>query len=211
MERLLSLFSLYDVLGYLLSGAALILGLYWVFAGIPPNPSTAVVLALLGAGYATGQLVAIPAALWESLFWRWRGGQPAQRMLSVGAYGFGPKLRDEIKQKLDTEVGVAELSDDHRFELARAKLRLVGFDGRAELIRALHGLCRNLSTSSFVIGAVALVHLKFAGETQRLAITAGLGLATSLMLAFRTIRFQRRFAEEIWLDYLALGPISSSA
>jgi uncharacterized membrane protein (UPF0136 family) len=79
------------------------------------------------------------------------------------------------------------------------------------LIRALHGLCRNLSTSSFVIGAVALVHLKFAGETQRLAITAGLGLATSLMLAFRTIRFQRRFAEEIWLDYLALGPISSSA
>lgn len=205
MDRLLSLFSLYDVLGYLLSGVALILGLYWVFAGVPESPTTAVVFGLLGAGYAVGQLVAIPGGLWESYWWKWRGGQPAQRMLAAGAFGFGKGIRQKIEQRLNAQVGVDDLSSDHQFELARARLRLVGFDGRAELIRALHGLCRNLSASCFLVGMVALIHLAYVGEVQRLTITAALGIGAALMLGFRTIRFQRRFAEEIWLDYVALG------
>jgi hypothetical protein len=126
-------------------------------------------------------------------------------MLGDGAFGFDASIRDEIRGRLAAQIGVDGLSDDHRFELARARLRLAGFDGRAELIRALHGLCRNLSASCFLIGAVALVHLVSADEIERLASTATLGIATSLMLGFRTIRFQKRFAEEIWLDYVALG------
>ena len=116
MERLLSLFSLYDVLGYLLSGVALILGLYWVFAGIPESPTTAVVFGLLGSGYAVGQLIAIPGGLWESFWWRWRGGQPAQQMLADGAFGFEEGIRQEIYQRLSAQVGVDDLSNDHRFE-----------------------------------------------------------------------------------------------
>lgn len=205
MERLLSLFNLYDVLGYLLSGVALIVGLYWVFAGIPPSPTTAAVFGLLGAGYAVGQLLALPGGLWESAWWKWQGGQPAQRMLGEGAFGFPVGVREEIKRRLSSQIGVDDLTDDHRFELVRARLRLVGFDGRAEVIRALHGLCRNLSASCLFIGVVALVHLAFSSETERLLITAILGIGTAVMLGFRTIRFQRRFAEEILLDYLALG------
>lgn len=209
MERLLSLFNLYDVLGYLLSGVALIVGLYWVFAGVPPSPTTAAVFGLLGAGYAVGQLLALPGGLWESAWWKWRGGLPAQRMLAEGAFGFTVGVREEIKRRLSAQVGVDDLTDDHRFELARARLRLAGFDGRAELIRALHGLCRNLSASCLFIGAGAVVHLAFACEVERLVITAVLGIGTAGMLGLRTIRFQRRFAEEIWLDYLALGDEST--
>jgi hypothetical protein len=76
-------------------------------------------------------------------------------MISASAYDFGTKIGKEIKQRLETQVGISDLSDDHSFELARARLRLAGFDTRAELIRALHVLCRNLSTSCFAIGVVA--------------------------------------------------------
>ena len=209
MERILSLFNLYDVLGYLLSGVALIVGLFWVFAGLPPSPTTAAVFGLLGAGYAVGQLLALPGGLWESAWWKWRGGQPAQRMLSEGAFAFPVGVREEIKRRLRSQIGVDDLTNDHRFELARARLRLAGFDGRAEVIRALHGLCRNLSASCLLIGLSALVHLTYACEVERLVVTAVLGLLSAGMLGIRTVRFQRRFAEEIWLDYLALGVESS--
>lgn len=43
MDRLASLFSIYDFLGYILAGGALLTGSYLAFSGLPDEPGTAAV------------------------------------------------------------------------------------------------------------------------------------------------------------------------
>ena len=70
MDRLFSLFSFYEFLGYVFTGGALIAGVVWAVAGAPTEPGAAAVVGLLIASYIAGHLVQALAVVWEVRWWR---------------------------------------------------------------------------------------------------------------------------------------------
>lgn len=204
VDRALSFFGVYDIFSYLASGTSLVVGVWWVVEGEIPHLSVAGLLGLIGAGYLAGQIAAILGDGWERRWWRWRRGKPYERMLDSGAEGFGEDLRSAITSDLEADVGLAKLSTKQQFNLARIKLRLVGVDDRAETMRALHGLCRNLTASAAVVLITAAGSLVVDGSQRRLWIAAALALIATLLFGLRAVRFECRFGREVWLGYLAL-------
>ncbi len=204
MDRALSFFGVYDVFGYLASGVSAVVGVWWVVEGTLPHLSTVAVFGLLGASYIAGQVAALLGNLWERFWWGWKGGKPYVRMLDEDGYEFKQPVRKAIEKGIDEEVGIEGLSTKQRFNLARAKLRLVNFEGRAETMRAMHGLCRNLVASAAVVFLTAAVaDVVRCGET-RLGIATALSFVAVWAFGWRAIKFEHRFGREVWLGYLAL-------
>jgi hypothetical protein len=192
------------VFGYLASGLSVVVGIWWLVEGSIPHLSTVGLLGLVGASYIAGQVTAILGHFWEQVWFKWKGGKPYIRMLTEDDYEFGKSLRETLVTAIDGEVGVQGLSNRQRFNLARAKLRLVGFESRAETMRAMHGLCRNLAATAGALFLTALVMFCIEGcETRLLAATA-LSLPAVFAFGWRALRFERRFGREVWLSYLAL-------
>lgn len=204
MDRLFSLFGLYDVTGYLLSGLALLLGIYWVVAGELPALSTAAVFCLLAASYAAGQLAAIVGRGWEDRWWRRHGGKPSILMIEGEDSRFRDLQGASVSRQIEQEVGIAELPADIRFRLAHAKLRLADFHDRAETMRSLHGLCRNLAASSLLVGLAAFIGAIVDGDGARLWVVAAAATVIAPLFARRALRYHRRFAREVMLSFLAL-------
>lgn len=204
MDRALSFFGVYDVFGYLASGASLVVGVWWVLAGEIPHLSTVAVLGLLGASYIAGQAAAALGHTWELLWWKARKGKPYVRMLEKGDNGFSEELRAAIKVDLAAGVRIDDLTVQQRFGLARTKLRLTGTEERAETMRAMHGLCRNLAAAAAVIFLVAAVKIAVDGWDERVWVTAALALVATPTFGWRALRFEGRFGREVWLGYLAL-------
>lgn len=204
MDRALSFFGVYDVFGYLASGVSAIAGIWWVAEGSLPHFSTVGVLGLLAGGYLAGQVAATLGHFWERMWWKLKGGKPYVRMLRDSGYEFEEPLRKALASAIDREAGVTQLSDRQRFNLARAKLRMASFEGRAETMRAMHGLCRNLTATAAAIGVVAIVAWCIGGSETRLTITVVLSILGVFAFGWRALRFERRFGREVWLGYLAL-------
>lgn len=204
MDRALSFFGVYDVFGYLASGASLVIGVWWVVAGQIPHLSTVAVFGLLGASYIAGQVAASLGHNWELLWWKAMKGKPYVRMFEKGDYGFGEDLRRAIDADLEAGVGIRSLTVQQRFNFARTKLRLTGTDSRAETMRAMHGLCRNLAASAGVIFVVAAVKIVVDGWDERVWVTAAFALVAAPLFGWRAMRFEWRFGREVWLGYLAL-------
>lgn len=207
MDRVLSLFGIYDILGYLLSGLALLVGIWWVVAGEIPEPSTTGLLGLLAGGYAAGQLASVAGRAWEDRWWRWRG-RPSDRMIEGIQYP-GEEDRFDVLGKsvgaeVEQEVGIEGLSADVRLKLAHAKLRKAQSHGRADTMRALHGLCRNLAASCALVGVIALAVVVVHGGEPRLWIAVCLAPVVSFLFGSRAIRYQWRFSREVLLGVLAL-------
>jgi hypothetical protein len=207
VDRVLSLFGLYDILGYLLSGLALLVGIWWVVAGGIPEPSTAALFGLLAAGYAAGQLASVAGRAWEDRWWQWRG-RPSDRMIEGTR---DPEDEDgfdivgkSVGEQVEREVGITGLSPDVRLKLAHAKLRQAQSHGRADTMRALHGLCRNLAASCALVGATAFVVAVAHGGEPRLWIVAGVAPVAGFLFGSRAIRYQWRFSREVLLGVLAL-------
>jgi hypothetical protein len=205
MDRALSFFGVYDVFGYLASGLSAVVGIWWLTAGSIPHLSIVGVLGLLGAGYMAGQISAILGNLWESLWWKRKGNEkPYARMLKGSEEGFGKQLGAEIRSRIDAEAQVEGLVDKGRFNFARTKLRLEGFEERAETMRALHGLCRNLAATAAVLSLVAAGTLLVEGPEKRLWIALGLSSVAIFAFGSRALSFERRFGREVWFSYLVL-------
>jgi hypothetical protein len=207
VDRVLSLFGLYDILGYLLSGLALLLGIWWAVAGEIPEPSTTGLLGLLAGGYAAGQLASVAGRAWEDRWWRWKG-RPGDLMIE----GI-PSPADEdqfevvgksVGEQIEREVGIDGLSADLRLKLAHAKLRKAQSHSRADAMRALHGLCRNLAASCALVGVIALAVVAVHGSEPRLWIAAGLAPVAGFLFGSRAIRYQWRFSREVLIGVLAL-------
>jgi hypothetical protein len=203
MDRALSFFGVYDVFGYLASGVSAVVGIWWLTAGSIPHLSTVGVLGLLGSGYVAGQVTATLGHFWEWGWWKWKGPKPYIAMLDDDEEEFGEPLRRELVAKIDEEVQVEGLDTRQRFNLARARLRWAG-DGRAETMRAMHGLCRNLAATAGLLFFTALGALVLNGCEKRLWIALGLSFCAIFAFGWRAIRFERRFGREVWLGYLAL-------
>jgi len=204
VDRALSFFGVYDVFGYLASGLTAVVGVWWVVEGSIPHLSIVALLGLLGASYIAGQLTAILGNLWEKLWWRWKGDKPYIWLIEEDSRDFGKQLRTAISSRIDAEVGVRDLGARERFNLARAKLRLEGFERRAETMRAMHGLCRNLVGAAALICVAAIgTSIVDDGEARLMVVAAGSFLAIWAFL-WRALKFEYRFGREVWLSYLAL-------
>jgi hypothetical protein len=204
VDRALSFFGLYDVFGYLASGASVVIGAWWISAGELPPISVAGLVGLFGAAYIAGQLMGSLGHTWERKWWKHAQGKPYVRAFQHGEQKFGEPLRAAIAEDLAKDFDVAGLSVEQKFNLARTKLRILDLDGRAEAMRAIHGLCRNLTASTAVLLFTALGALFARGCETRLLVAAGVCLVAIPVFLSRTLRFERRFGREIWLGYIAL-------
>jgi len=204
MDRALSFFGVYDVFGYLASGLSAVVGVWWVVEGSIPHLSIVALLGLLGGSYIAGHLTAILGNIWERLWWRWKGKKPYTRLIEEDSRDFHRALRIAISSRIESEVGVRDLDARERFNLARAKLRLDGFEQRAETMRAMHGLCRNLVGAAAVICVAAIGTGVVDGGEARLTVTAVSSFLAIWAFLWRALKFEYRFGREVWLSYLAL-------
>jgi hypothetical protein len=199
MDRLFSLFTLYDLLGFLLPGALVVGGTYWAVEGIPSEPGAAGAIALVAAFFIAGELVQGVAVLWERVYWKRHGGWPSTKLLS-DADG---DLRRLTRARLALETGdeVDNLAPTTIFELARAELRRQQLDGRAELMNARYALARGLVTASAYLSLVFGVAVA-KGDADAVALV--LALAAVPIFLHRFHRFGYWFARQVLQDYAGL-------
>jgi hypothetical protein len=209
METLFSLLGLYQLSALLVPGAVATAGVYFAVAGMPPDPSAAGVLALIVLFYVAGNVIQGAAVVWESSYWRKAGGWPsARRMTPNDSKAYDASLRKLIQKKLDSRVGAptADVPVADRFALARAELRRLNQDSRAEAFNAIYGLSRGLVTAA-VISLVALFACAAVGHSaHRNLITAAVVGAAVVPVLVRFHRFSFHFADQVWRDFVALAP-----
>jgi hypothetical protein len=208
METLFSLLGLYQLLALLLPGAVATSGIYFAVSGLPPDPTTAGVLGLIVLFYIAGNVIQGVAVAWEGRYWNSVGGWPSNRRMTAGdAKAYDGGFRSLIQAKLDVVAGqpTVELSVADRFGLARAELRKLGQDGRAEGFNAIYGLCRGLATAGVLTLVVLLIAAAAGHEVQRNLITAAIVAAGLIPLLVRFHRFSFYFADQVWRDFAALA------
>jgi hypothetical protein len=211
METLFSLLGLYQLSALVLPGGVATSVAYYAVAGLPPDPSTAAVLGLVVAFYIVGNVIQGAAVVWESWYWSARGGWPStRRMTPRDPEAYDGSFQALVEAKLDSLVGVPtdKLSVKDRFALARAELRKQGQDTRAEGFNAIYGLSRGLITAGVVGLAVLLVCAAVGHEPHRDLIAAALIAGCLVPVFVRFHRFGKYFADQVWHDFAALGPVS---
>src|SRR5947208_459108 len=108
METIFSLLGLYQLSALVLPGAVGTAGVYYAVSGLPPDPSTAGVLALIVLFYIAGNVIQGAAVAWESRYWEIMGGWPSTRRMTPGdALAYGDSFRSLVQAKLDASVGTA--------------------------------------------------------------------------------------------------------
>jgi hypothetical protein len=218
MDRLISVFSVYDFFSYVFAGGTLVAGCYWAIAGTPAAPGTAAVLGFVAFAYVIGHLVQAVGARWERLFWTRRGGLPSDARLDPkSGHCYDEPFRIYLEQILTRAHGSdsAKLTSTERFALARADLRAAGAEGRSELMNTIYALARGLTTSSALLTVVFAIAAVDRSEWEPFgwaALTAA--LAAALFLS-RFSEFGYRFADQVWKDFAAVvgraGRVSDDA
>jgi hypothetical protein len=214
LETLFSLLGLYQLSALLLPGAVGVAGAYYAVGGVPPDPSTAAVLGLIVVFYFAGNVIQGGAVLWEARYWRTSGGWPStRRMTPEDAKAYDPAFRALVQSKLNVLVATdtAGLPVSERFALARAELRRQTQDARAEAFNAIYGLSRGLVTAAAVAVIVLLASAAVGHAAQRDLIAAAVLGGSILPLLIRFHRFGFYFADQVWRDFAALGPVAADS
>jgi hypothetical protein len=207
METLFSMLGLYQFSALMLPGAVAVSGAYYAIAGKPPDPSTAALLGLVVLFYIAGNVVQGVAVLWESRYWKKAGGWPSARRMTPGdAMAYDDGLRDLIQTKLDKLVGsdTSALPVGKKFALARAELRRLGQDVRAESFNSIYGLSRGLVSAGVLVVVVALVCEIVGHAAHRNWIMGAIALTCVVPVFVRFRRFSFYFADQVWQDFAAL-------
>lgn len=208
MDRLLSVFGLYDFVSLVFTGAALLCGVWWAAAGVPDEPGAATVIALMAASFVIGHAVQAVGSMWEGRYWKARGGWPsAERMREQSPRAYAETLRAVILEALAARHGdtVRQLRPDDLFGLARADLRAAGADGRAELMNALYGMSRGFATVSVMLAAVFAAKWFDAGDFEPWGIALLIALVAGGLFAYRFHSFGYFFADQVWRDAAAFA------
>jgi hypothetical protein len=209
VDRLISLFSVYDFFSYVLSGGMLLAGAYWTLAGVPDEPGTAVVLGLIAAAYIAGHLVQALGARWEKLWWKARGGWPSDARLDPGsARAYDLKFRAFVTSRLVAGHGseTEGFATPEQFAFGRHDLRARGADGRAELMNTLYALSRGLATSSAILTVVFVIAWLVEDQWDPFGWAALILLGACAIFVSRLDDFGHRFADQVWKDFAAGVP-----
>jgi hypothetical protein len=207
VETLFSMLGLYQLSALVLPGAVAVSGAYYAVAGIPPDPSTAVVLGLAVLFYIAGNVVQGAAVAWEAWYWKRSGGWPSsRRMTPSDAKAYDAVLGQLIQTKLDALAGsdTSALPVEAKFALARAELRRQGQDVRSESFNSIYGLSRGLVSAGVLVVAVALVCVIVGHAAHRNWIMALVVGASVVPVFVRFKRFSFYFADQVWRDFAAL-------
>jgi hypothetical protein len=163
---MLDKFNFYDLLGYLLPGATVVLTLYWIstyafglqLPALQTDFGSSVFF--LGLSYLVGQLVHGLGSIFEDQLNKESGGQRLSEKLlledrpSGAEHGFTPELRGSIFEAAEDVFGVAE--DPHEiFEQCYALVVQKGLAQHTEIFLALNGMARSMLAASsigFVLG-----------------------------------------------------------
>ena len=208
METLFSLLGLYQLSALLVPGAVGTTGVYFAVNGLPPDPSTAGVLALIVLFYVAGNVVQGVAVVWEPWYWKRAGGWPStRRMTPNDSKAYDAAFRELVQGKLDSLVGspTGEMPIAERFALARAELRRQNQDTRAEGFNAIYGLSRGLATAGIISLIALLICAAIGHAPQRDLITAAIVAACVVPVLVRFHRFSFYFADQVWRDFVALS------
>jgi len=204
MDRLVSLFSLYDFLGYVLCGAGVLVGSYWAFSELPLEPGTAAMFGVIALSYAVGHAVQSLATVWEDTYWKHWGMPSTNRMVPGKDGAYDDALRSLILARVEQITGRRDLQINDAFAVARAELRARQADGRAELMNTMYGLCRGLMTTAAVLVPTFVTAGLVTDDWKRLLIGAALMLVLGVLYLRRTTRYSYRFADQVWRDFGAL-------
>lgn len=209
MERLLSLLSFYDLLGFILPGGLFAAGTYWAFAGFPDEPGGATTLGLIALFFIAGELVQGAAVVWESRYWK-RATWPSERLMlerQEGRAVLSDTLKSMIEAKLAAVYGEAaqHLSISSKFALARADLRARGLDGRSELLNARYSMSRGLVTATAGLIVAFGVAAATTDDHRRNLVALIVAVAAWPFFFNRFRRFADWFARQVWQDYAAEG------
>src|SRR4051794_25697965 len=132
MDRVVSVFSVYDFFGYVLAGGALLAGAYWAFSDLPDEPGAATVLGIIALGYMVGHLVQAVATIWDGWLWHRRGFPSSSGMWAAeppsnlkGARPrrqkpYAPPMQDLINSRVQGITGRPGLPAATMFAVARA-------------------------------------------------------------------------------------------
>jgi hypothetical protein len=172
-----------------------------------------------------GHLVQSIANTWEGWLWKTRGrpssnrmsvaskdsGRPSSNRMSVASKDSGHQpydaaLQTLIKQRIEGITGTKELSTDDMFAVARTELRTRQLEGQAELMNALYGLCRGLTTACALLIPILVIAGVHTQDWTRLGIALGVVAAATLLYGRRATRYSYRFADQVWRDFAALKP-----
>jgi hypothetical protein len=205
VDRVFSIFSVYDFVGYIFTGGALIVGVVWAIAGVPQEPSAAGVIGLAVASYMAGHLVQAAGAAWERLWWRRRGGLPStERMTEGNRRAYPRELRDLIIDGLVATHGdsVRSLPPQDLFALARSDLHAQEADVVAERVNMQYAFNRGLTTVGLVLASM-FIAVGIARGAERMLPAAIVAVAATVLFLYRFNRFGFFFADQIWHDYAA--------
>lgn len=214
MERLLSLFSLYDLLGFILPGGLFTAATYWAFEGLPHEPGGAITLGLIALFFIVGELVQGVAVVWEGPYWK-RVTWPSERLMEEPSEGRSV-LNDTIKTMINAHLAasygdnIAKLSVQSKFALARAELRARGLDARSELLNARYSLARGLVTTTAALVIVFAVAAATTDTHRRNLIAFGVAIVALPFSFNRFRRFGEWFARQVWQDCAALSTASAA-
>ena len=168
-------FNFYDLLGYLLPGAVVVLVLYWFGHGILALPVPALPTDLggsflfIGLSYIVGQvLVQGIASSFEDRQNRKDGGRLSERLLSASNSTFTPGLKARIEQcakdtfqvVYGTVNGSEGISGKELFDLCYALVVQKGLAAHTEIFLAISGLLRGLCVAAWlglIVSGVTLV------------------------------------------------------
>jgi hypothetical protein len=206
---MLAVFSVYDILAYVLVGGLLVAGSYGAIAGVPAEPGAGAILGLIACFYAAGHLVQGVATVWERRLWR--TGSPSLLRVEEGhPKAYSEPLQEALRASLDRFAGFRP--DGDGFAMARAVLRQRGLDGRSELMNLQYGLCRGLATSSgLLIGVFATCAMIGTERRDVLIAAAALATVAAVLFAIRSHRFSYRFADQVWRDFAAAATDTGDA
>lgn len=208
MDRLLSVFGLYDFVSLVFTGAALLAGVWWAAAGVPGEPGASTVIALMAASFVLGHAVQAVGTLWEGRYWKLRGGWPSDARIKPGSTrAYDAAFRSVISDALASRHGdaVRQLQSTDLFGMARADLRADGADGRAELMNALYGMSRGFATTALMLIGVFVVKWIDTGDAMPWGAAAGCALLAGALFLYRVERFGYFFADQVWRDVAALA------
>src|SRR5205814_146970 len=119
----------------------------------------------------------------------------------TGAYD--DALRELILSRVKGLTGRDDLKANDAFAVARAELRARQFDGRAELMNTMYGLCRGLTTTAGILVLVFVAAGFVTGDWRRLAIGIGVMVVALVLYLRRADRYSYRFADQVWRDFAA--------
>ena len=201
VDRLFSLFGLYEFLGYVFAGALVLVGSYVAFEGFPEEPGAVTALSLVGVSYAVGHLVLAITNVWEDR-WLWRKGRLGELRLSdTNDEAYSAEMKAAIDRRL-MAIGVGDdIQPKEKFGIARADLRARGADSRSELMNTMYGLNRGLATACWLLVPVSVAAGYLRDHETRGWIVAFAFALAGYMYARRCKRFASHFADNVWQDF----------